>query len=731
MFDRCIPAGGGVSEQGSSLLIPIAIAMVLLFGGAVVSLITKRRYDERAAAAGALLAIVLVAFGSAAPVFATTATTVGDDPCTSRIGDRVWVDANGDGVQGSDEPGLPEVSVQLRNTDSDDFATTVTDASGNYIFVGLPEGNYIVTFPTEANDMLLSQSGQGGNRSTDSDPLANGDTTVIPLGRESSNTDIDAGYHPVGAAPLEPITTTTSTTLAPVPQPPTSLVTTSTTIVITTTTKPTTTSTSSTTSTTSTTTTTTTTSTTTSPPSSSTTVPTTAGTIGDRVWLDLDRNGVQDPAEPGLGGIAIELRTTDGTFAASTTSAADGSYSVSPTEPGEYVVCFGVGDRPLTAAGVGNASTDSDPDPDSGCTDPVAIADGATNPDIDAGYQPVGASIGNRVWSDRNDDGLQDVDEAGLPGVSIALYDADGEVIASTTSDGAGYYQFDQLLPGAYSLCFADPSARQPALFHAGDATIDSDASELGGCTDPVTVTEGESVTDVDAGFLPLDGQIGDLVWLDLNENGSQDIDEPGLSGVMIELFNDDGAPIAAAVTGANGRYFFDGVAPDTYSVCFTDPSGRDLTSTDAGSDEFDSDMFSDGCTDWFALAEGASDLSHDAGYLARLGQIGDWAWLDENGDGLQDATEPGIADVTVELYDDLANLRDTTTTDAAGQYMFSNVAPGSYQVCFTGLGDPTTPKIGDDDEFDSDVDPATLCTDIFSLAEGAMAYGIDAGGLP
>jgi hypothetical protein len=60
--------------------------------------------------------------------------------------------------------------------------------------------------------------------------------------------------------------------------------------------------------------------------------------------------------------------------------------------------------------------------------------------------------------------------------------------------------------------------------------------------------------------------------------------------------------------------------------------------------------------------------------------EIGDRVWRDTNGNGIQDAGEPGIANVTVTLFDVTARMTvATTTTDASGDYDFnnSNVAGG------------------------------------------------------
>ncbi len=61
------------------------------------------------------------------------------------VGDRVWNDANGDGNQDTGEPGLAGVTVNLYASDGVTWlAATVTDANGNYLFQGVPDGAYVV-----------------------------------------------------------------------------------------------------------------------------------------------------------------------------------------------------------------------------------------------------------------------------------------------------------------------------------------------------------------------------------------------------------------------------------------------------------------------------------------------------------------------------------------------------------------------------------------------------------
>ncbi len=110
---------------------------------------------------------------------------------------------------------------------------------------------------------------------------------------------------------------------------------------------------------------------------------------------------------------------------------------------------------------------------------------------------------------------------------------------------------------------------------------------------------------------------VGDRVWNDLNGNGIQDPDEPGLSGVVVELRNKDGVVIATTTTDSNGFYVFENVTPGTYSVTFKAPSGFDFTAPGQGDDPTqDSKVtnFATGSTNQFTVLPGQSVTNIDAG---------------------------------------------------------------------------------------------------------------------
>ncbi|MEO8620457.1 MAG: SdrD B-like domain-containing protein [bacterium] len=293
-------------------------------------------------------------------------------PEVGAIGDFVWNDVNGNGVQDSGEPGIPGVTVNLSNG-----ATTTTDANGAYAFTNLLPGDYTVTVATPSG-YVASPTG-AGTSSTDSNNGAGATTTI------NGNTDntIDFGFYQLGA-------------------------------------------------------------------------------IGDFVWNDKNANGVQDSGEPGIAGVTVTLSN-----GATTTTNASGAYAFANLVPGTYTVTVATpAGFVASPTGAGTPSTDSN-----GSGASTAIA-GNTDNTIDFGFYQLGG-LGDFVWNDVNSNGLQDVGEAGIAGVTVKLSTG-----ASTTTNASGLYSFTNLTPGTYTVTVVAPSGyvASPSLVGSNGA-VDSNGS--------------------------------------------------------------------------------------------------------------------------------------------------------------------------------------------------------------------------------------------------------------
>ncbi|MBN2045371.1 MAG: DUF3048 C-terminal domain-containing protein [Anaerolineales bacterium] len=120
------------------------------------------------------------------------------------VGDRVWEDLNGNGLQDEDEPGLPGVTVSLVDLEGEAVATTQTDGDGQYLFTDVPAGEYSLEFFLE--NTLFTVQDAGEDDGLDSDVDRDGKTGVFALENAGYLTGYDAGMVYPGHAGWCPLT---------------------------------------------------------------------------------------------------------------------------------------------------------------------------------------------------------------------------------------------------------------------------------------------------------------------------------------------------------------------------------------------------------------------------------------------------------------------------------------------------------------------------------------------
>ncbi|MEZ4617682.1 MAG: SdrD B-like domain-containing protein [Caldilineaceae bacterium] len=240
-------------------------------------------------------------------------------------------------------------------------------------------------------------------------------------------------------------------------------------------------------------------------------------TVGNRVWGDIDPNGgtagaitqgngIQDndPREAGIAGIIVELYTSSGRLVATTVSDEIGNYLFTHITPGDYYLLY---INPLTegtwtlADQGGNDQLDSDaavsvldPRGDAQRTVTFPLTAGQIDLSWDAGLIGLSgagsAAVGNFVWNDQNQNGLQDGgDELGIAGITVRLYRSDGTLVTTVTSNAAGIYEFAAVDPGEYFIEFNLPATLTISPPNIGaDDEIDSDIDPATQRTPPFTV---------------------------------------------------------------------------------------------------------------------------------------------------------------------------------------------------------------------------------------------------
>jgi hypothetical protein len=372
--------------------------------------------------------------------------------------------------------------------------------------------------------------------------------------------------------------------------------------------------------------------------------------VGDRIWRDMNRSGVQDPSEPPAAEVSVQLVGLDGEIVDSTVSDASGRYLFDDLPAGSYRVRFaGVpsGFRLTTAGSGGDQALDSDPDY-AGETTPFTLgagepnvraataADGVTagyiNPTIDAGIAALRYALGDCVWLDLDGDGTEDPGEPPAA-ASVSLLSED-TVVARTHTDAQGNYLFANLEAGAYRLVFSDLGEHRAFTSRqAGqDRSVDSDPDPRTGETQVLTLGPGTpdlvpagdlGVADADLVNLTVDAglvgvySLGDTVWRDENGNGLLDHGEEGVANVRVKLLRGGTQVLSTAVTTSTGRFSFDGLAAGSYSLQFIAPDeGLVFTSQRSGTNSaVDSDAGADGLTQPVVLGEdNRADTTVDAG---------------------------------------------------------------------------------------------------------------------
>lgn len=571
------------------------------------------------------------------------------------LGDLVFLDENGNGVRdlradGTLEAGVAGVLVSLYRVEGATETLVATDVTGDgaaaplgvYGFAGLVSGDYRVEV-TAPDGLVFAPRGQGPDE-IDSDVDAAGSARVT-LGIGEVNPNIDAGL------------------VAPDPM---------------------------------------------------------TGVIGDRVWLDADGDGVQDPGEAGLAGVAVAL-LAGGVAVATTTTDADGLYRFEGLAAGAYDVAITAPEGYAFTASNAPAATDAT-DSDvplasvEGQTGRIAGIDlgrGATDLSNDAGLVRVAESaIGDRVWIDTDRDGLQDAGERGAAGVELELFrkDASGAFVATglgTTTDADGLYAFEGLTDGTYQLRLAAPTGFSVTLAGQGaDRAADSDVDATG-VSGEIVLGIRETRTDIDAGLvtdrIALSGAIETravetqaiAVIIDVSSEaantqgfGNLDGNGSGAVGTEVDAALASLADLAVKLTGegrgdqeivvfTNAR---DDGGPSRARVIETDTTGQPLTAA--------------------AIAAAAGDLGASGLFAQVFDSPAEFADTISVGEALADAaawlgaqgkdTNQTILLTASTGYSDTLNANIAALGDGVGD----SVVPGRLGIVAE-PGDPLSPEFG------------------------------------
>ena len=497
------------------------------------------------------------------------------DPVEIFIGDFVFADLNGNGIQDEDEGGINGITISLFADDNDDgeadnpnspIATSTSSSngsggSGQYGF-GASPGSYVL-MATDLNGFIITASGAGDDGTRDSDFDSASSSVAITVSANDNRADVDLGLYTVGS--ISGITFNDQNADGIRQNGEAGI-----------------------------------------------------NSIIVNLFADVDQNGDPDSSD--------ELASTT----TSTVNGVAGSYLFSNLAPGSYIVQFvsGQGFAGTISNAGNNDNVDSDADPSSGNSETISLGSGQNIDNVYAGYV-TGTAIGDLVWNDLDGDGIRDEDETGINGITVRLFSSDGSLVSNTvTTDDPntgepGYYKFMDVDPGDYYVeVLLGGGLVSSAANAVSDEEIDSDLTDANGpnTSSTFTIAQGQVICNLDAGVYP-GGTISGIVWLDELKGTSgvyeEGVDSP-LENVTVKLLNDDGEVIAETTTNENGEYSFTLLRIGTYTVMFVRPNNDvSFVNANIGGDEtIDSDVQNkqDGTTNGLGVTVGGNVTDISAG---------------------------------------------------------------------------------------------------------------------
>ncbi len=400
--------------------------------------------------------------------------------------------------------------------------------------------------------------------------------------------------------------------------------------------------------------------------------------IGDRVWLDTNGNGLQDYGEVGKSGVTVNLYDCGNVYKATTTTDGNGNYLFSNLPAGSYYVKFVLPSGfAFTTKDVGSDDTkDSDADATTGKTDCTNLSAGENDLTWDAGLKECRNTISGYVYRDKNANGTND-GEAGIAGAVVELVQG-STVLSNFTTGTNGQYTFSNLVSNAYTIRLASSNFTSGGVFFntasekwytKGSSSVNTTLS----CNDNLSVNFGYYKTCVSI-TKTADKQIvkpGDIITYTLIVQNCGDI--PLASGVDIydTMFPKVGIQNPHNVALGAGNYY-------------TEKYSYTVTTNDCGSNNWSTIVNTARAVghpaDGSADVEFSTEVTVIVDCAQCLNKIGDFVWRDKNANGIQETGEPGISGVLVELLIGGSPYK-TSTTDGTGKYKFENIPNGTYEV--------------------------------------------------
>lgn len=410
--------------------------------------------------------------------------------------------------------------------------------------------------------------------------------------------------------------------------------------------------------------------------------------ISGYVYRDNNDNGVRETGESGIAGVSIHLIPIDTiapTPTRTTVTDSNGFYAFEDLVPGTYRVVeveqpvglFDGQDSIGMVAGVTRGQQLANDQLDN-----IRLFGNESGVEYNFGELPPSSIRGSVCLANPGATCFDDSTgpKTPLANVRVQLLDASGQVVEETTTAADGSYAFENLAAGIYSIVEWTPEAYLDGAARVGTAggTV-SNPSRISN----ISLAANVNGTGYDFCELP-PAMLSGHVFEDRNDDGIRQANEPLLANVAIALFNETGAEVASTTTDSNGYYKFSFLEPGRYTLVETTPpgflDGQDIAGQVDGVMSGVVDSEADRISE-ILLASGSIGENFDFGEV-RPGRLAGRVIADVNGNCIIDAEgDRPLPNVRIQLLDDSGRVIRETLTDTNGNYEFTGLRPGEYQI--------------------------------------------------
>ena len=308
--------------------------------------------------------------------------------------------------------------------------------------------------------------------------------------------------------------------------------------------------------------------------------------------------------------------------------------------------------------------------------------------------------LSGKVYYDANESSSFDNGEDPFKDITVELVGADGNVVATMTTDADGNYSFADLDAGTYTV----------KVTKAGELAELTQTEDPDGTKDnasgAITLNADNPVREnINFGYIKKHA-ISGKVYLDHNRDKTKNTGDVDVPGVTVNLLGKDGNVVGTTTTDKDGNYSFTGLNDGTYTVQ-VDKTGKlaDKEQTEDPSGKADSR------SQVITFTRPDPDVTNvNFGYTG-LYTVSGTVYYDKDRSESLNNSEPGFNGITVNLLDKDGKVIATTTTDKDGKYSFEHLPDGTYSVKVVKDGALTdTDQTGDpDNKLDNASEPITL----------------------